>query len=217
MLAGQGIATLVSISARSVRRWLLSFGGIGLIPLALLDNSPIPIPGAMDVATIVLAARQPQWWLYYAVMATLGSLLGGYLTYRLARRGGQAALERRFSRRRVAEVTKIFARWGFGSIAIPALLPPPMPMVPFVFAAGAMQYPAKKFLAALTVGRTIRYFLLAYLAAQYGRHIIAIIVKHGHPYLVGVILAAIAVAFAVFYFWPGTWRKPRTRTSPQRS
>jgi membrane protein YqaA with SNARE-associated domain len=215
MLAGHGIAALVPITARRVRRWLLSFGGVGLVPLALLDNSPIPIPGAMDVATILLAARQPQWWLYYALMATLGSLVGGFLTYHLARKGGKAALERRFSRRTVAKVTKIFERWGFGSIAVPALLPPPMPMVPFLFAAGAMQYPAKKFLAALAVGRTIRYTLLAYLAAAYGRHIIAVIVKHGHPYVVGIILAVLGVAITVFYFWPGTWRKPRP--SPQRS
>jgi membrane protein YqaA with SNARE-associated domain len=43
----------------------------------------------MDVFTIVLSADQRQRWPYYAFMATLGSLIGGYLTYRLARGEGK--------------------------------------------------------------------------------------------------------------------------------
>jgi membrane protein YqaA with SNARE-associated domain len=181
MIAGHVIAPLLPAAARSVRRWLFHLGGLGLIPLGILDNSPIPLPGIMDVATIVLSARQEQMWLYYAFMATAGSIIGGFISYRLVRKGGKEALERRFSRRTVDKVCGIFERWGFAAIAIPALLPPPVPMVPFVFAAGAMQYPARKFLAALTLGRTSRYMILAYLAARYGRQIIAFITKHGQP------------------------------------
>src|SRR5208337_1160157 len=113
-------------------------------------------------ATIVLSARHEQLWLYYALMATAGSVIGGFVTYRLARKGGKEALERRFSRRKVDKVCEIFGRLGFGAIAIPALLPPPVPMVPFLFAAGAMQYPTGRFLAALASGRLIRYMGEAY-------------------------------------------------------
>jgi membrane protein YqaA with SNARE-associated domain len=212
MITSHLIAALLPTAARSVRRWLFHLGGLGLIPLGLLDSSPIPIPGAMDVALIVLSARQEQLWLYYALMATAGSVIGGFVTYRLARRGGKAALERRFSRGRVDKVCEIFGRWGFGAIAIPALLPPPMPMVPFLLAAGAMQYPLRKFLAALALGRTSRYLILAYLAARYGRHIIAFFREHGHPLMVGIIVALLTAAAVVFYFWRGskskkwTWR-----------
>ena len=217
MLSGHGIATVVPFTARSLRRSLIHLGGLGLIPLALLDNSPLPIPGAMDVATIILAAREPKWWLYYALMATIGSLGGGYVTYRLARKGGEAALERRFYHPKVVQVIKIFERWGFSAIAIPALLPPPMPMVPFLFAAGAMQYPVKKFITALALGRTARYMILAYLAAIYGRKIISFIVNHGHPAIVGTILSLITIAVVAFYFWPAAWRKKRPHPAAQRS
>lgn len=152
MISGRAIAALLPSTARAARLWLFNLGGLGLIPLGLLDNSVIPLPGTMDVATILLSARQERLWLYYALMATAGSLMGGFLTYRLARRGGKEALERRFSRGKVDRVCKIFERWGFGAIAIPAVLPPPSPMVPFLFAAGAMQYPTRKFLAALALG-----------------------------------------------------------------
>ena len=207
MITGHVIAALLPTAARSLRRWLFHLGGLGLIPLGLLDNSPLPIPGAMDVATILLSARQQGLWLYYALMATAGSVIGGFVTYRLARKGGKAALERRFSRRKVDKVCRIFERWGFGAIAIPASLPPPMPMVPFLLAAGAMQYPAKKFLAALALGRISRYMILAYLAARYGRRIIAFIRVHGHPAALVIIVVLLAAAAVVFYFWGGARTK----------
>jgi membrane protein YqaA with SNARE-associated domain len=195
------VAAVLVTTARSVRRWLFHLGGVGLIPLGLLDNSPFPIPGAMDIATIVLASRQADYWLYYALMATVGSLLGGFLTYRLARKGGKESLERKFSKRRVNKVYKIFERWGFGSIAIPALLPPPVPMVPFLFAAGAMQYPAKKFMTALAIGRAARYTILAYLGARYGRKVTVLIEGNGHMVLLIVILLLVCGAGAGIYFW----------------
>jgi membrane protein YqaA with SNARE-associated domain len=216
MIAGHIIAALLPTAARSMRRYLFHLGGIGLIPLGLLDNSLIPLPGIVDVATIVLSARQERLWLYYALMATAGSLVGGFLTYRLARKGGKEALERRFSRGKVDKVCEIFERWGFAAIAIPALLPPPVPMVPFLLAAGAMQYPARKFLAALTLGRISRYMVLAYLAARYGRRIIAFIAGHGHPVVVAILVALIAIATVVFYFWRGSKNKKRTWTFGER-
>ncbi|HTA60481.1 MAG TPA: VTT domain-containing protein [Candidatus Baltobacteraceae bacterium] len=209
MIIGTAIAAAAPTAARSVRHWIFHLGGLGLIPLGLLDNSPIPLPGIMDVATILLAGRQQQLWLYYAVMATLGSVLGGFVTYRLARKGGKEALERRFTRRKVDRVCEMFERWGFSAIAIPAFLPPPVPMVPFLLAAGAMQYPARKFLLALTIGRLARYMVIGYLAARYGRKIIAFMANHGHPMAVGIILLVIAAAATGYYFWSGSKRKKR--------
>jgi membrane protein YqaA with SNARE-associated domain len=201
MMIAQIVAALKPLAARRVRRWLFHLGGLGLIPLGLLDSSVIPIPGSMDVVTILLSSRQGDWWPYYAFMATVGSVLGGFITYRLARKGGKETLERKFPRRRVDRIYKIFEKWGFGAIAVSSLLPPPVPMVPFLLAAGAMQYPVRKFLAALTMGRAVRYTILAYLAALYGRHIITFVVKHGGPVMWGLIAVAIAVAVGILLFF----------------
>jgi membrane protein YqaA with SNARE-associated domain len=211
MITAHVIAALAPTAAQSMRRWLFHLGGLGLILLGLLDSSLLPIPGSMDVLTIVLAARHGELWLYYAFMATIGSVLGGYVTYRLARKGGKESFERRFPRRVVNNVYKVFERFGFGAIAIPAFLPPPFPMVPFLLSAGAMQYPVRKFLLALTLGRFARYTVLSYLAARYGRHIIAFIAAHGHPVLLAV-LGLIAAAVVVFFFVRGSKSKKRTRT-----
>jgi membrane protein YqaA with SNARE-associated domain len=168
----QLFAIALLASKKSALRWLVHLGGPGLIALGVIDNSPIPLPGSMDAATILLAAHHRNLWVYYAIMATLGAALGGYLTYRMARRGGKETLEKRLSKRKATNVYAIFERWGFAAVAIPAILPPPFPIVPMLLAAGAMQYPARKFLAALAVGRGIRYTILAYLGAHYGRNIV---------------------------------------------
>jgi membrane protein YqaA with SNARE-associated domain len=183
--------------AHNVRHWLVQLGGIGLIPLGLLDSSVVPLPGSMDVLTIVLAARDARLWPYYALMATAGSVVGGFLTFRLARKGGKEALKRKIPRANLERVKEIFSRWGFWSVVIAALLPPPAPMVPFVIVAGAMQYPSKKFIAALTLGRAVRYSLLALLAAHYSRQIIGFITHNRHPYFFAALGAASIAAVVI--------------------
>jgi membrane protein YqaA with SNARE-associated domain len=180
-------AIVLLVSKKSALRWLVHLGGPGLILLGVIDNSPVPLPGSMDVATILLAAHNRHLWVYYAMMATAGSVLGGYLTYRMARKGGKETLEKRFSKRKTAKVYAIFERWGLVSVAIPAILPPPFPIVPMLLAAGAMQYPARKFLAALALGRGIRYTILAYLGARYGRHIVRLFALYYWPVLIVLI------------------------------
>ena len=137
------LQTLLAIST-----WvrLRRLGGWGLVLLGIADNSVVPLTGSMDVLTIWLAARHREPWPYYALMATVGAVLGGYITYSLARKGGKQAMERRLSKRKAAKVYQRFERWGFGAIAIPAVLPPPFPFFPFLLAAGAMQYSRQKFL-----------------------------------------------------------------------
>jgi membrane protein YqaA with SNARE-associated domain len=205
------IAVATPTLAHSARRWIFHLGGLGFIPLGLLDASIIPVPGSMDVLTIVLCARRSDLWIYYAIMATTGSVLGGFATYRLARKGGKEMLARRFSARTLKRVYAIFERWGFGSIALPALLPPPVPMVPFVLAAGALQYSVKKFLIALSLGRMVRFTLLGFLAARYGRRMLTYISQNGHPVLLTVI-GLIAAALAAFYVYFTGRRKRHART-----
>ncbi len=183
-----------------MRRWLVHLGALGFIPLGLIDSSIIPLPGSMDVLTIILAARSAEFWFYYAVMATLGSVLGGYVTYRLAHKGGKESLARRVPAKTMKRVYGIFERWGFAAIAIPAVLPPPMPFVPFLLAAGAMQYSVKKFLLAMALGRIVRYSILAYLAARYGRKMLPFLLQHGHPVVAAVVGVVVTAALVYIVF-----------------
>jgi membrane protein YqaA with SNARE-associated domain len=174
---------------------LRSMGGPGLVLLGIADNSVIPLTGSMDVLTIWLAARHHEPWPYYALMATIGAVIGGYITYALAHKGGKEAMERRLSKKRAAQVADKFERWGFFAVAIPAILPPPFPFVPFLIAAGAAQYPREKFLGSLVLGRGLRYAIESFLGFHYGRHILRFFNQYYKPAL--GILIGLAVIGAI--------------------
>jgi membrane protein YqaA with SNARE-associated domain len=195
------LAIVLLVSKKSALRWLVHLGGPSLILLGLVDNSVIPLPGSTDIVTILLAAHHREPWAYYAVMATVGALIGGYLTYRMARKGGKETLEKRFSKKKTDQIYAIFFRWGFAAVAIPALLPPPFPIVPMLLAAGAMQYPTRKFLTALAVGRGIRFTILAYLGFHYGRHIVRLFALYYWPILIALIgFSALGSLFGLFAY-----------------
>ena len=197
LLAHALITTLHLQGTRSLIAWARRVGGPGLIVLGVVDNSALPVPGSVDAMTIVLAASEKTWWPYYALMATAGAVLGGYITYRLARREGKAILEKRVSRSKAQKVYSTFEKWGFGAVVIPALLPPPLPMFPFLLAAGALQYSRGKFITALAIGRGVRYMLLAFLAARYGRQILRWMVEYREIVLLFGIAAAVTASLYV--------------------
>ena len=185
------LAIVLVVSKKGALRWLIHLGGPSLILLGLVDNSVIPLPGSTDIVTVLLAAHHRILWVYYAIMATAGPFSAAdYLPHGPQRWQGNSG--KRFSKKTTDRVYAIFSRRGFAAVAIPALLPPPFPIVPMLLAAGAMQYPTRKFLTALAVGRGIRFIILAYLGFHYGRHIVRLFALYYWPVLIALI------AFSVF-------------------
>jgi len=180
--------------------WLERLGGLGLLLLGLADVS-MAIPGSLDALTLVLSAHQRNLWFYYASMATLGAVLGASVSYSLGRKGGTEALEKRISHRRAEKIFAAFRKHGFWSLFIPALLPPPMPLTPFLLAAGALRYPPRRFVAIILAARAIRYFPLAYLGSSYSTQIFGFLERYYERLLWGVFalgtLGAVAAAIYV--------------------
>jgi membrane protein YqaA with SNARE-associated domain len=145
-----------------------TFGGPGLFLLAFLDSSFLSFPEVVDVLMMGLVARYPERLLWYATLPTLGSIAGSYVIYTLARRGGEAFLRRRLHERHVDRAFAVFRKYGLFAVALPAILPPPVPFKIFILAAGAARVKPLDFLLAVSVGRGVRYFGEAVLAAWYG-------------------------------------------------
>lgn len=131
-----------------------------MILLGLSDNTPFVSapPGSVDVCVILLAAHRPEWWAYYAFMTMVGEVLGGYLTYRISRKGGKQALEKKVPKQRAEMVYRGFEKFGSITVLAGALLPPPFPFTTILMTAGVLQYPRRKFLPALIAGRALRFF-----------------------------------------------------------
>ena len=157
----QGIAALVR-----------HLGGFGLFLLAIVDSSPIPTFGGLDILTAILAARQREPWYYYAGVATAGSVIGAYFTFRMARKAGLDYVNRKFRKRKVAKLLKYFQRWGTGALVVSTVLPLPFPTSAFFAVAGVLDYPLRTFIVIVALGRAVRYGAIAAVASHYGRRFV---------------------------------------------
>jgi membrane protein YqaA with SNARE-associated domain len=179
--------------------FLRHVGGIGLVPLAILDSSIIPTFGSLDLLTAWLAALTPGLWLYYAAMSTTGALIGAVITYRMGRKLGTEWMEKKVGAKRVRQVDTSIKRWGFGAIFVPCIAPPPFPTSWFFLGAGAFSFPMKKFIIAVLLGRSLRYGLLTLVAEHYGSHFLRYL-RHPTRYIVISLIVSAALIFAAYLF-----------------
>ena len=170
-------------------------GGLGLFLLAIVDSSPIPTFGGLDILTAILAARQREPWYYYAAVATAGSVIGAYLTFRMARKAGLDYLNRRFRKRKVAKLLKYFQRWGTGALVVSTAVPLPFPTSAFFAVAGALDYPLREFIVIVALSRAVRYAAIAAIASHYGRRFVVGLRNLGrHSWWLLAIAAAVLIA-----------------------
>ena len=181
------------------------YGG-GLFVLSLLDSSFMPLPGINDVALIVLASQHPARSPWYAILSTLGSLLGCLVMYAIARGGGKLAGGRSGSAK-MNPARRWLHRNDFVAMLVMSLLPPPAPLKVFVIAAGALRMNVVNFAAALLIGRSLRFAAIAWLGARYGVEAETYLRKNlTTASLVSILLVIIST---LLYRW---W-KSRQRTS----
>lgn len=155
--------------------WLTHLGALGLFSVAVIDSSviPLPLPGSTDLLLLWLVAHNGNPWLL-ASMAISGGLLGGYVTWNIGRKGGEAALRRHVPARILKLVTGWVKQHPVLAVFLPAILPPPIPLSPFVLASGALGVSRIRFFVAFGAARTLRYSLIAWLGVAYGRHVIGL-------------------------------------------
>ena len=170
-------------------------GALGLFFLAILDSSPLPTFGGTDILTAILAASQRNPWYEYAAVATAGSVIGAYLTFRIARKAGLAYLHSRFGNRKLDAILSFFQKWGTGGLAVSTAVPFPFPTSVFFAAAGASNYGAGRFLTVVTICRAARYGIIAIIADHYGRHFIRVL-RHPVQYW-GWLLLFAALLFSL--------------------
>ncbi len=182
---------------------LRSLGGVGLALLGILDSSAIPTFGSLDALTAILAAKNHDLWVYYAAASTSGSVIGAYITYRMSVQASEHWLVKRIGKKRSGQVQDVLKRWGFGAVFGACIAPPPFPTSAFFVAAGALQYPAARFVAAVVSGRALRYAVIGFLSAKYSRAILRFL-RHARgmqneTVLIGIILAAVGISAVVIW------------------
>ena len=153
--------------------WLTHLGALGLFSVAVVDSSviPLPLPGSTDLLLLWLVAHSGNPWLLTSC-AIAGSILGGYTTWSAGRRGGKAALRHYVPARHLGRIVRWVERHRILAVFLPAVLPPPIPLLPFALAAGALGVSRIRFLAVYGAARCLRYSFIAWLGMTYGRRIV---------------------------------------------
>jgi membrane protein YqaA with SNARE-associated domain len=174
---------------------LRHLGVLGLFLLAIADSTPLPTFAGPDILTAILAARHRDPWYYYAAVTTAGSVIGAYITFRMAHRAGASYLRDKFGERKVNKLLAYFERWGTGALVLSSAVPFPSPTSAFFAAAGVLNYPARKFVVVVALSRAARYAAIASIASHYGSHFIRAL-RHPAQYY-GLLLVLAGAVFVL--------------------
>ncbi len=203
-LAGAAAATAANPHGNHLLHLFLSFGVVGLFFVSIVDSSfvPLPIPGVTDIMLVLFAAQHTNAFLLVAI-ATVGSGLGGFFSYQVGHAGGLKFLESHVPKRIFCRVTSWMEHHAILAVALPAVLPPPMPLSPFVLAAGALKMSRRRFLSTFIVSRALRHILAVWLGVHYGPAVLRlwghISARWGTTILI-VLWSGILIGIA-FAFW----------------
>ena len=178
-----------------LKEHLTVLGIPGLLLIAFLDSAAVPMAGGPDGLLLLLAWQRPELAWLTTIAASVGSLLGCLVLYRIGRAGGELALAR-FGENRRAWVKDKIDRHAFLAVLAAVCAPPPFPTKLVILAAGAFRMATVPFVLGVLTGRLFRYGLEAYLAARYGDQA-AEILKHRYPQVALAVLGLVAITILV--------------------
>lgn len=172
----------------------LGFWGAGAV--ALLDSSSLPVP--MDAMIGVWVWNDKPHFLVYCLLAALGSAIGGLVPYGIGRAGGELFLLKRVNRERFEKLRNRFEQQEFLAVLVPSMLPPPTPWKVFVFAAGVFEMRVLPYMAAVFVGRLIRWIVLSVLVMKLGPEAVGLVAHHALSAL-GIAAVLAAIGFGIWW------------------
>jgi membrane protein YqaA with SNARE-associated domain len=175
-----------------VQALALAMGAPGLFVVALLDSSFLSLPEIADLLVVWMVVQHKERLLIYAASATLGSILGCLALYYVGVKGGEVLVRKRFRSGTVDRALASFRRFGIMAVLIPSVLPPPAPFKIFVLLSGVARIPVTRFIAAIAIGRGLRYFVEGLLAVWYGERAMVFIRENGTPVALAIVALLVA-------------------------
>ena len=139
-----------------------------LFILAFAESSFFPVPP--DILLIALAISIPAGSFRYAVICSVGSVLGGMLGYAIGLFGyetiGRPIVEL-YQGQDIMDMIKVqYDTYGFWGVLAAAITP--IPYKVFTISSGFFKFSFLSFMIASIVGRSFRFFLVAGLIWKFG-------------------------------------------------
>jgi membrane protein YqaA with SNARE-associated domain len=179
----------------------------GLILMGALDSSLVFfLPLGIDFVVVILCARNPELFWLYALLATVGSVIGAAATFWLGRKVGAVGLSRLINPSRLHRIERRVSHSAAVSVAALAIMPPPFPFTAFVLTSGALRADPWAFLMTLAGVRLLRFGVESALAARYGRRILAWMESTTFEVVVGalIVLAVAGTIASGVAVWRGS-------------
>lgn len=171
-----------------------------MLLVAIADSSLLSLPEINDIITVTRIAHNPNEVYLFPLIPSLGSVIGCLILYRIARQG-RNFLTKKFHPRHLERVEALYKHWGLLALAIPALLPPPLPFKIFVATAGALGYPLKRFILTILIARMVRYYAWG-IAAYFWREEVLQALEWLKAHFTEVLISTLAlIAFIIIVRW----------------
>lgn len=158
---------------RKLYDWVLSwadsrYGSYALFFLAFAESSFFPVPP--DVLLIALAISIPSQAFRYALICTMGSLIGGIVGYGIGLFGyetlGRPIVELYNGQEIMQSIKEQYDTLGFWGVLIAAITPIPYKI--FTISSGFFSFNFTEFMLASVIGRSLRFFTVAALIWKFG-------------------------------------------------
>lgn len=183
----------------------------GAFLLAALDTSMLFfLPFGNDALVIYLVARNRKLFWLYPLLTTAGSVAGAAVTFWIGKKVGEVGLQRLVSERQLKRIQARVRDKGAVTMALPAILPPPFPLTPFILTCGALKVDWWRFFLTFTIARLVRFGAEALLARRYGRGILRVLESDTFQMIIAgfIVLAIVGTIISGVALWRKT-REPR--------
>lgn len=184
------------------------WGAPGLFVVALFEANLLPFAVDPLIVFFTLGDPSPHGWVWWGLVATVGSIAGSLLGYVIGWKGGHPVLVRVVGKRQADAMERYYARWGMAAVFITAITP--LPYKAFTIGSGVLELDLRKFTIAAAVGRGLRFFAVAYASAVMGDAILGLLDEFFWP---AVAVSAALIAVWALWAW---WRQRRAKVDQVR-
>lgn len=171
------------------------YGIVGLFTISFIESFISPV--LPDLLLIPMALSAPEKAIYYSVIATTASVLGGIIGYFIGNKLGIPVLEKYVPNKHVATIHNWLERYGGWAIFFAAMAPIPYKFVSI--SAGVFRVNKVTFLLASLFGRGKRFLLEGILIFYYGPKAVELIKNYSNNFIIAflVVIAIIGISILV--------------------
>jgi len=170
----------------------MPLGGLGLFLVAFFSSTFLFVPPDIILALMCLHATGDPICIWYALICTIGSVLGGIFGYYLGYDRGRPILERYVTEDIIHQVEEAYRRFGIWAIGIAGFTPIPYNI--FTFSSGILNYDVKKFIFMSALSRGARFLCVAILIMLWGQVMYDILTDSAIWLALGIVIIAIILS-----------------------